>query len=118
MSENVRVDSCLDDLSREASHCHHSVSAILIPLHLLINIVSDNTPGLHTHAYYIPELLFLGSLTPICLSLASCQNVSVELMAKLFKLLIFVPFVMTPKLLKFSIMTQMQLSGFVLGAHP
>ncbi len=35
-----------------------------------------------------------------------------------FNLLIFVPFVKTPKLLKFSIMTQMQLLGFVLGARP
>jgi hypothetical protein len=81
-SKPVRVNSCLDDLSREAFHCHHSASAILIPLHLLIDVVSNNTPGLHTQAYYIPELLFLGSLTPICLSLASCQNVSVELTAK------------------------------------
>jgi hypothetical protein len=35
-----------------------------------------------SHAYYMAELLFLRSLTPICLSLVSCQNVSVELTAK------------------------------------
>ncbi len=81
MAEPVRVNSCLNDLSREAYHCHHSTSAILILLHLLINIVSNNTPGLHTHAYYITELLFQGSLTPIRPSLATCQNISVELTA-------------------------------------
>jgi hypothetical protein len=118
MSEPIRVNSCLDDLSSEASYCHHNASAILIPLHLLINVVSKNTPGLHTHAYYIPEMVFPRSLTPICLSLATWQNIGVELMANLFKLLIFVPFVKTPRLLKFSIMTQTQLLGFVLGARP
>ncbi len=81
-SKPVRFNFCLNDLSREASHRHHSASAILIPLHPFSNVVRDNTPGLHTHAYYIPELLFLGSMPPICLSLGSCQNVSVELTAK------------------------------------
>ncbi len=117
-SEPVRVNSCLDDLSREASHCHHSAFAILILLHPLIDVVSNYTPGLHTHAYDVPELLFLGSLAPICLSLASCQNSVLNWWQRLFHLLIFVPFVKTPNLLKFSIMTQTQLSGFVLGAHP
>ncbi len=36
----------------------------------------------------------------------------------LFKLLILVPFVKIPKLLKFSIMTQIQLSGFSWGGCP
>ena len=36
----------------------------------------------------------------------------------LFKLLIFVPFVKMPRLLKFSIITRMQLSGFSWGACP
>jgi hypothetical protein len=82
MSMPIRVNSCLDDLSREASHRHHSASARLIPLHPFINVVSNNTPGLHTHTYYIPELLFLGRLMQIYLSLATCQNIGVELMAK------------------------------------
>jgi hypothetical protein len=83
MSEPVRVNSCLNDLRREASHCHHSTSTILILLHSFINLlVSNNTSGLHTHAYYIPKLLFLGSLTPICLSLETCQNIGVKLTAK------------------------------------
>jgi hypothetical protein len=73
---------CLNYLSREASHHHHSASAILILMHPLINIVSNNTSSFHTYPYYIPELLFLESLMPICLSLAACQNIGVELTAK------------------------------------
>jgi hypothetical protein len=80
--------------------------------------VSNTTPGLHTHAYYIPELLILGSLTPICLSHATCQNIGVELMAKFIQAVDLCAFLKTPKLLKFSIMTQTQLLGFVLDARP
>jgi hypothetical protein len=82
MSKPIRVNSCLDYLSREESHCHHSASAILIQLHPLINVVSNNTSSFHTNLYNIPELLFLGSLTPICLILTACQNIGVELTAK------------------------------------
>ncbi len=107
-SELVKVNSRLNDLSRGVSHCHRSAFTILIPLHPLINVVSNNTPGLRTHAYNIPDLLFLRSLMPICLSLASCQNVSVELTAKFVQAVGLCSFAKTSKLLKFSIMTQMQ----------
>jgi hypothetical protein len=118
-SEPVRVKSCLDCLSREASHCYHIASAILIPLHLLVNIVSNNTSGFHTHPYYIPELLFLGSLTPICLSLATYQNIGVELMATFIQAVDLHAFCEdSPVQLKISIMTQTRLSCFVLGDPP
>ncbi len=123
LSTKTNVRACKGQLlswwlRREVSHHHHSTSAILIPLHPLIKVVSNNTPGLHTHTYYIPELLFLRSLMPICLSLATCQNIGVELTAKFIQAVDLCAFVKTPKLLKFSIMTRTQLLGFVLGACP
>jgi hypothetical protein len=44
--------------------------------------VSNNTSSFHTNPYYIPELMFLGNLMPIFLSLAACQNIGVELTEK------------------------------------
>ncbi len=81
-SESIRVNPCLENLSREASHRHHSAPAVLILLHLFVNIISNNAPRFHSNADDIPELLFLRGLAPICLSFASCQNIRVELTAK------------------------------------
>jgi hypothetical protein len=54
---------------------------------------------------------------PICLSLATYQNIGVESRAKFIQA--FDPYAFcedSPKLLKISLMTQTQLSGFVLSA--
>jgi hypothetical protein len=72
-------------LCRETSRCHHHTPTMLIPLHPLIYIVSNNAPSLHANANNIPKLLLLGSLVLICLGLASCQNISVELAAELIQ---------------------------------
>jgi hypothetical protein len=115
-SESVRVNPCLKNLSREASDRHHSTPTVLILPHSFVNIISNNAPRFLSNTDDIPELVFLRGLAPICLSFACCQNIGVELPAKLFKLLILVLFVKIPKLLKFSIKTQIQLSGFSRGA--
>ncbi len=52
---------------------------MLIPLHTFIDVVGDNTPGLHTDADDVSELLLIRSLAPIRLSLAASQNFGVEL---------------------------------------
>jgi hypothetical protein len=117
-SESVRVNPCLKNLSREASHSHHITPTMLILLHPFVNIMSKNAPRFHSHANDITELLLLRGLAPIRLSFASCQNIGVNCRQSLFKLLILEPFVKIPKLLKFSIMTQMQSSGFSWGACP
>ncbi len=58
---------------------------MLIPLHPIIYIVSNNAPSLNANAINIPKLLLLGSLAPICLGLASIQNIGVELVAELIQ---------------------------------
>ena len=58
---------------------------MLILLHPFIYIVSNNAPSVHANANNIPKLLFLSSLGPICLGLASCQNIGVELAAELIQ---------------------------------
>jgi hypothetical protein len=60
---------------------------MLIPLHPFIYIVSNNAPSLHANANKIPKLLLLGSLAPICLGLASCQNIGVELAEELIQII-------------------------------
>jgi hypothetical protein len=49
--------------------------------------VGNYTSNFHTNSNNIPELFFLGSLAPICLGLAACQNICVELMAKFVQLI-------------------------------
>ena len=58
---------------------------MLITLHLFVYIVRNNAPSLHANANNVPKLLLLGSLVPICLGLASWQNVGVELLAELIQ---------------------------------
>jgi hypothetical protein len=109
--EFVWVDPGFGNLGRESPNCHHSAPAMLIVLHPFVNIISNHAPIFHSNTYEIPELLFVGGLAPIRLGFASCQNIG-DCRQSLFKLLIFVPFV------KFSIMTQIQSSGFSWSAYP
>ncbi len=82
MTKTGWVDSQFNDHSREASHCHHRASTMLILLHLFIDIMGDNALSVHSNSNDISELLFLPCLLPICLGLVASQNISVELSAE------------------------------------
>jgi hypothetical protein len=90
----------------------------MIPLYPLINIVSNNTSCFHTNRYNIPELLFLGSLMPICLSLAAFQNIGVELTAKFIQAVDLCAFCEDSQTIKFFHNDSNALVGFLLGACP
>jgi hypothetical protein len=56
---------------------------MLVERHSLIDIMCHYAPSVHSNAYYIPELLLVGCLAPVCLRLASCQDIGVEFAAQL-----------------------------------
>ncbi len=85
MTKAGGIDPQFYNLGRATSYCHHCTPTVLITLHPFVYIVRNNAPSLHANANNIPKLLLLGSLAPICLGLASCQNVSVELSAELIQ---------------------------------
>jgi hypothetical protein len=58
---------------------------MLVALHSLIDIMCHYAPSVHSDAYYIPELLLVGCLAPVCLHLASCQDIGVEFAAQLIQ---------------------------------
>jgi hypothetical protein len=59
------------------------------------------TSSIHTNSNNIHELLFLGSLAPICLGIASCQNICVELTAKFIQLINLHSFCENPQTINF-----------------
>ena len=73
---------------------------MLILLHTFIYIVGNYTSSIHPNSNHIPELLFLSSLAQICLGLASCQNICVELMAKFVQLVNLCSFCENPQTIK------------------
>ena len=58
---------------------------MLVALHSLIDIMCHYAPSVRSDAYYIPELLLVGCLAPVCLRLASCQDIGVEFAAQLIQ---------------------------------
>jgi hypothetical protein len=58
---------------------------MLVALHSLIDIMCYYAPSVHSDAYYIPELLLVGCLAPVCLHLASCQDIGIEFAAQLIQ---------------------------------
>jgi hypothetical protein len=58
---------------------------MLVALHALIDVMCYDAPSVHSDAYYIPELLLVGCLAPVCLRLASCQDIGVEFAAQLIQ---------------------------------
>ena len=58
---------------------------MLVALHTLIDVMCYYAPSAHSDAYYISELLLVGCLAPVCLHLASGQDIHVEFAAKLIQ---------------------------------
>jgi hypothetical protein len=58
---------------------------VLVARHTLIDVMCYYTPSVHSDAYYIPELLLVGCLAPVCLCLASCQDIGVVFAAQLIQ---------------------------------
>ena len=58
---------------------------MLVALHSLIDIMCYYALSVHTKAYYILELLLVGCLAPVCLHLASGQDIRVEFAAQLIQ---------------------------------
>jgi hypothetical protein len=77
------INTHLYHFCREAAHCHHCATTMLVALHSLINIVCYYAPSVHSNAYYTLELLLVVCLVPVCLHLASSQYISLEFTAKL-----------------------------------
>ena len=56
---------------------------MLVSLHALIDIMSYHASSVHSNSYNISKLLIVRCLAPVHLSLASCQNISVEFSTEL-----------------------------------
>ncbi len=97
MPKAVRVDSQLYHLSRKPSHCNHCAATMLIPLYSLIDIMSNDASSVDSHTNYIFELLIFGCLPPVFLSLATCQNICVELIAKFIQTINLCPLCEAPQ---------------------
>jgi len=79
------VHTRLDHFCRKPAHCHHCTTTMLVALHALIDIMCYYALSVHTNAYYISELLLVGCLAPVCLRLASSQDIRVEFAAQLIQ---------------------------------
>jgi hypothetical protein len=79
------VHTRLNHFCGKPAHSHHCTTSVLVALHTLIDVMCYYTPSVHSDAYYIPELLLVGCLAPVCLRLASCQDIGVEFAAQLIQ---------------------------------
>ncbi len=63
-SQVIGVHSSVINICWKLTHCHHCAPTMLVPVHLLVNVVYNNTPCFHHDPNHISELLLLRCLAP------------------------------------------------------